>query len=570
MLWPDRAREAAANNLHQVLHAARRQLAGGDGGQFLRLDDDVLSLAGEELWVDADAFRREAVAALRAGTPSALAPRSSCTRGRSCPRICTRAGPSRCASELEGYRDELAELAGTGARVGRAPARSDNLPTELTTFIGRESELEELAALVRRSPLVTVVGTAGCGKTRLAVEAAARQAGQFRDGVWLVELAPLSQSGLIADAVAAAVGLRPGREARELEALVDSLATREALIVLDNCDHLVAACAHLAETLLRACPQLQMLATSREPLAVSGEVVWRLPPLTLPEPGRPDTPAELLRSESIRLFVDRAGAAQPGFALNARNAADVALICHSLDGVPLAIELAAASVGSLPPGEIGRRLGESFRLLRQERRTAEPRRQTLEGALDWSYRLLDADEAALLRRLAVFAGTFDLAAVESVCGNEDVVDVLGRLVRKSLVVAEEIQGESRYRLLEMIRQYARERLAEADETATLAEQHARWYGELPERAGPPGTESRLRLLDLEPDNLRAALGWLLAHDPAAALRLADSLGDWWMMRGRLVEGREWLEAAVERSSQATAADAWPSCARRASPGAREA
>ena len=361
-------------------------------------------------------------------------------------------------------------------------ARRDNLPAELTTFIGREAELEALGGLLRRGPLVTVAGAAGCGKTRIALEAAARQLPRFQHGVWLVELGPISQPELIADAVAAAVGLKPGSQARAVAALVDALADREALIVLDNCDHLVDACAHLAEALLRGCPHLQVLATSREPLQVTGEIVLRLPPLTLPDAGG-GTPAELLRSESVRLFVERAGAAQPGFALSDRNAADVVQICHNLDGVPLAIELAAARVGSLPPGELARRLGESFRLLRQEQRTAEPRRQTLEGALDWSYRLLDADEAALLRRLGVFAGTFDLAAVEAVCGGEDSVEVLGRLVRKSLVVAEEVEGEPRYRLLEMIRQYARERLAEAGETGLLAERHARWYLDLPERGG---------------------------------------------------------------------------------------
>ena len=356
---------------------------------------------------------------------------------------------------------------------------------------------------------------------------------------------------MIADAVAAGMGLDLGSGARGVEALLTALAGAEALIVLDNCDHLVTACAHLTEALLRGCPELQVLATSREPLQVTGEIVWRVPPLTLPDADSAASPAELMRAESVRLFVDRAAAAQPGFALSERNAHDVARICHSLDGVPLAIELAAARVGSLSPAEIAVWLGESFRLLRQERRTADPRQQTLERALDWSYRLLEPDETELLRRLAVFAGTFDLAAVEGICGSEHAIDALVRLVHKSLVVAEEVQGEPRYRLLSMIRQYARERLVEAGETEALAERHARWYLALPEGLRGADSETRLRRLDLEPDNFRAALAWLLDNDAPAALRLADLLGDWWLMRGRLVEGRGWLEAALERSQEAT-------------------
>jgi predicted ATPase len=558
VLWPDRPPAAAANNLHQVLHVARRQLDGGDTGRrCLRLEDDVLSLSAEEqLWIDAEAFRGEAVAALRSGDAQQAGAALELYTGTLLPEDLYEDWTEPARAELAGLQEELVALArGAGPARAGAAARSDNLPAELTTFIGREAELDEVARLLRRGPLVTVAGAAGCGKTRLGLEVAARQRERFRDGVWLVELAPVSQPDLVADAIATALGLKPGRQARGIAALAEALASFDGLVVLDNCDHLVAACAHAAEVLLRGCPELQVLATSREPLGVSGEIVWRVPSLTLPEAGQEASPAALLRSESVRLFVDRAGAAQPGFALTDRNGADIARICQSLDGLPLAIELAAARVGSLPPAEIAARLGESFTLLRQERRTAEARQQTLEGALDWSYRLLDDDEAALLRRLAVFAGSFDLGAVEAVCGTDEAVDVLLRLVRKSLVVAEDADGAPRYRLLEMIRQYARERLAEAGESAALSERHARWYLELPERLGAPGSELRLRRLDLEPDNHRAALAWLLEHDPPAALRLADSLGDWWLMRGRLIEGRGWLEAAVERSPESTPAAA---------------
>jgi predicted ATPase len=549
VLWPERAPEAAANNLHQVLHVARRQLDGGAGGRrCLRLEDDVLSLcADEELWIDAEAFRREAVAALRTRDAERAAAALELYPGPLLPEDLYEPWTEPVRAELDGLRGELASRTAEPGLRGATTLRRDNLPIELTTFVGREKELDLLARLLRRGPLVTLAGPAGCGKTRLGLEVAARRRDDFRDGVWLVELAPISEAAVIADAVAAALALAPARDVSGVEALIAALASYEALIVLDNCDHLVAGCAHLAEALLRGCPDLQVLATSREPLQVTGEIVWRVPSLTLPESGSTASPAELMRSESVRLFVDRAAAVQPGFVLEQRNGRDVARICESLDGIPLAIELAAARVGGLSPAEIAARLGESFRLLRQERRTLEPRQQTLEGALDWSYRLLERDERTLLRRLAVFAGTFDLAAVEGVCGTDDAVDVLVRLVHKSLVVTEEVEGEPRYRLLAMIRQYARERLGEAGEADAMDEQHARWYVELAERLRAMRSETRLRRLDLEPDNFRAALAWLLENDAAGALQLADSLGDWWLMRGRLVEGREWLEAALQQS-----------------------
>jgi predicted ATPase len=313
----------------------------------------------------------------------------------------------------------------------------------------------------------------------------------------------------------------------------------------------VAAAASLVDGLLRGCPQVQVLATSREALQVAGEIVWRVRSLTLPSAAAHD---EVLRSEAGRLFADRATAAEPRFAVTPANAADVARICRRLDGVPLAIELAAARAGSLPPGEIARRLGESLRLLRGGRRAGESRLQTLEGALDWSYRLLDPQEAALLRRLAIFAGTFGLDAAEGVCGGDglpadEVVDVLLRLAGKSLVVASEADGRPRMRLLEMIRQFAHARLAETGELESLRERHARWYLDL------ATTAPQHARLDLEPDNLRAALSWLLENDPPEALRLTGWLSDWWLLRGRLVEGREWLDRAVQRTPATTAATA---------------
>jgi predicted ATPase len=527
----------------------------------------VLSLRSvPAIWIDVEAFRRDALMALRTGDRERARVALELYRGPLLPEDLYEDWTEPTRGELERLRDEIAMLVDADrAPTATAGPSLDNLPTELTTFIGRDAELGEVARLLRRGPLVVLVGSAGCGKTRLALEAAARARGDFRDGVWLVELAPLAQADLIADAVASAVGVRLGARSPAAATLVESLATREALIVLDNCEHLVAPCAHLAEALLRGCPGLQILASSREALQVSGEIVFRVPSLTLPDLARASSREELTRSESVRLFVERAAAAQPGFALTAANAAAVAWICHRLDGVPLAIELAAARVGSLPPAEIERRLGESYRLLRQERRTLQPRQQTLEAALDWSHRLLDDEEATLFRRLAVFAGGFGLDAAEDVCergalSREDVVDALTRLAGKSLVVAEELDGQPRYRLLEMVRQYARERLAETDELGGVLERHAHCYLELAGRMGrgeaaPSAADEPLRRFDLETDNFRAALEWLLEHDAPEAVRLAGSLSDWWLLRGRLVEGRAWHRAAAERTRQDSAAAA---------------
>jgi predicted ATPase len=511
VLWPDRDHAAAANNLHQVVHAARRQL----GRDSVRLDDDVLGLRAVS--VDALAFRDAAAAALREGDAQRAETALALYRGPLLPEDLYEDWTEPLRSELEHLRAALAELA--GERTAPRP-RGDNLPGELTRFIGREQALDDVGQLLRRGPLVTLTGPAGAGKTRLALEVAARERERHRDGVWLVTLGPVSEPEMIVHAIAGAVEVQVGDGS-----LVDALAGRDLLLLLDNCEHLIGACAELVEALTRSCPDLTVLATSREPLELTGELIWRVPPL--PE------------AEAVRLFVDRAGAAQRSFALSDDNKADVAEICRRLDGLPLALELAAARVAMMPPAEIARRLESSFDLLRQRRRSGEARQHTLEAALDWSYRLLDEDEARMLARLAVFAGSFGLDAVEDVCGS---VEVVLRLVSKSLVTPE----GSRYRLLTIVRRYARERLAEAGEEDSLREQHARFYM----RAAEAGTE-----LDANEENVREALAWLLDHDAPAALRLASALTGWWLLRGRLAEGRRWLAAAVERAPDATAESA---------------
>jgi predicted ATPase/DNA-binding CsgD family transcriptional regulator len=437
--------------------------------------------------------------------------------------------------------------------------RRHNLPAPRTPLIGREDEAAAVRRLLLESEgrLVTLVGTGGCGKTRLALWLAADLVDAFPDGVWLVELAPLSDPALVPQAVAAATGVweRPARSIED--GLVETLAGRQLLLVLDNCEHLVAAAAALAETLLSACPGLRLLATSREPLRIAGERAWRVPSLRAPDPAAALTPAALLAFPAARLFVERAAAVDPGFALGESGARAVAEICARLDGIALAIELAAARTGLLSPEQIVDRLGDRFRLLSQGSRTAPRRQQTLSATLDWSHELLAADERVLFRRLAVFAGGWDLEACEAVCAGDGlpaarVMDVLGDLVAKSLVQVEATGRTPRYRLLETIRQYGLERLEAAGEEAEVRRRQAGHFLTLAERAAPHLRRAEaavwLDRLDADHDNLRAALAWGEQAVDAAGLlpRLAGALWMFWWQRGHFVEGRRWLESALRR------------------------
>lgn len=452
--------------------------------------------------------------------------------------------------------------------VGGVPPpaqRRHNLPAQLTSFIGREREMAEVTGLLTTSRLVTLTGTGGCGKTRLALEVAARVVDRFTDGVWLVELAALTDGQLVVQAVASALGLRQQSGRPLLEMLVEYIQPRHLLVVLDNCEHLVADCAALADLLLRACPRLHILATSREPLGIAGETRWRVPSLNTPDPQTlPDSaalPSLLAGYDAVRLFVDRARLSSPGFRLTPQNAAAVAQVCHRLDGLPLAIELAAARVGVLPVEQIAARLDDVFHLLGGGSRTALLRQQTLQAMMDWSYDLLSEKEQQLLRRLAVFADGATLEAAEATCvgGGIDAADVLGllaALVDKSLVIVEEHDGEARYRLLEIIRQYAAEKLRAAGEEVEVRRRHRDWYLRLAERAEPEswGAAQRLWLerLELEHENLRAALAWSTS-DPDGSepgLRLAAALWNFWWMRGYLSEGRRWLEQMLLRQEEA--------------------
>lgn len=432
-----------------------------------------------------------------------------------------------------------------------------NLSPQLTSFIGRTREIAEVEALLARARLLTLTGAGGSGKTRLALEVAARLVDSYPNGVWLAELAGLADPGLVPQAVASALGVRdqPGRPL--LYTLADYLQSKHLLIILDNCEHLVAACAELAETLLRACPALQILATSREALNIGGEITWLVPSLSLPDADHKGDLGEALASdparyEAVHLFTERAASVSSAFRLAVRDAPAVAQICLRLDGIPLAIELAAARVKVLSVAQIAGRLDDSFQLLAGGSRTALPRHQTLKATVDWSYSLLTGKESALFRRLSVFAGGFTLNAVEAVCAGEPIeqyeaLDVLSHLVEKSLVVVLEAEqgGARRYRLLETLRQYGRERLAESGESGDMTARHARHYALLCASAEPqlfgPAQVEWLDRLNIELDNLRAALDWCRLHDPSMGLLLAGSITRFWDMRGYLTEGRRWLD-----------------------------
>ncbi|MGH3875295.1 MAG: ATP-binding protein [Pseudonocardiaceae bacterium] len=439
----------------------------------------------------------------------------------------------------------------------------NNLPGELTSFVGRCAELIEIGDPLGRARLLTLTGAGGCGKTRLALQTAADAMDRHPDGVWWVELARLADGALLPAAVIGAVGLRevPGRAL--LDTLAGYLRGRRALVVLDNCEHLLAACAQFVDALLRGCPSLTILATSRAPLGVPGEVTWRVPSMSLPAE-RAREPVEVLRlSDAVSLFIDRALQVRPDFAVTAANAPAVAQICHDLDGIPLAIELAAAWVRMLAPEQIARALSDRFRLLTGGARTVLPRHQTLAASIDWSHELLGDGERTLLRRLSVFAGGWTLDAAEQVCAGAgidryDVLDLLTGLVDKSLVTTDDQGPQTRYRLLETVRQYATARLTDAGEVDGVRDRHLAYHLALVEAAEPQVLgagrgDSVLQTLAIELPNLRAALERAAATDSTAGLRLVDAMSLFWLFTGRYGEG----DAAYARALDAAGEESTP-------------
>lgn len=435
----------------------------------------------------------------------------------------------------------------------RSHPSPNNLPAPVTSFVGRAREIEAVTALLEKHRLVTLTGPGGCGKSRLALEAAIGALAAGSDGVWLVELAPMTDAALVAHAIFATLSLKEEVGRDPLGMIADAIADSSVLLVIDNCEHVVHSCAAVAETLLKSCPSLRILATSREPLAIVGERSWEVPPLSFPLAGE-ETVGRFADYGAIRLFVDRAGASDPAFNLDDNNAPSIAQICRRLDGMPLALELAASRIRTMSVEQIAARLDDRFRLLTGGSRTALPRHQTLRGVMDWSYALLSDGERRLFARLSVFAGGFTLAAAEKVgaAGGDrgDTVELLTRLVEKSLVSVDRRRDEARYSLLETVRAYAAEALEAAGEREPARSAHAAFFLALAEEAAPhlkgSGQRVWLQILGEEHDNLRAALGWLAAtaeHDKE--MRLATALWRACYLSGHYAEGRRWLERALD-------------------------
>jgi predicted ATPase/DNA-binding SARP family transcriptional activator/DNA-binding CsgD family transcriptional regulator len=496
--------------------------------------------------------------------------------------------PERALAQYERFRDTLSR--GLGTRPAEATRRlrdeiaagklpmtlslelsqekeplgvgKHNLPAPMTSFVGREQEMLEVKRLIPMTRDLTLAGAGGSGKMRLAFEVARDLIGAYPDGVWMVELAPLSEPGLVAQEVAGVLGVteRPGEP--PADTLVDFLGDKDMLLVLDNCEHLIEAAARLAEYLLHSCPRLRILATSREPLGIAGEVVWQVVPLSLPDMDRPASVEGLMRYEALRLFVDRARLRLPDFELTQQNAGAVARVCRKLGGIPLAIELATARMGVLAVEQVAQRLEVSLDVLKGASRTTAARQRTLRATLDWSHDLLSEAERALFRRLSVFAGGWTLEAAEAVCSGggveeKDVLDLLGALVDKSLVVAGATSsGALRYGMLEPIHQYAQEVLEQGEQVEEVQGQHGAFFLALAEEAEPKLAGPRqgvwVERLEAEHDNLREALSWFLDHEQGGetALRLGAALWRFWHTRGHLSEGTKWLERVLTEGNPA--------------------
>jgi predicted ATPase/DNA-binding XRE family transcriptional regulator len=447
-----------------------------------------------------------------------------------------------------------------------------NLPALLTSFIGREMELAEIQTLLQHSRLLTLIGTGGIGKTRLSIQAAHHMLDAYVDGTWLVEFAPILDPLLVARTTAVAIGLPDDSQRPVMDRLCDYLREKEMLLILDNCEHLVVACAQLAERILQAAPRVCILASSREALGIGGEVTYRVPSLGLPDRDQLPALESLSQYEAVRLFIDRAISAKSSFTVTNGNAPALAQICHRLDGIPLAIELAAAKIRVLSLEQIAHRLDDRFRLLTGGSRTALERHQTLRAAIDWSYDLLPTPEQILFRRLSVYIGGWSLAAAESVCGDvtadddvqrDDVLNLIEQLVNKSLLLVEEAKGEARYQMLETVRQYAAEKFLGSGEAERILNRHLSFFLMLAEEADANfhGRHQNVWLdrLETEHGNLTAALGWSITPEALAkpepvveaGLRLTAALFWFWRVRGYVAVGRKWLEMALIASESPT-------------------
>ena len=439
--------------------------------------------------------------------------------------------------------------------IGPLPPRLHNLPVQSTSFVGRQNEIGELKARLDdpHTRLLTITGPGGIGKTRLALQVASQLVDMYHGGVWFVELASLSDPALVPATILSTLGLSEQPRRPPLTVLTEFFQGKFTLVLLDNCEHLIQVCAELAETLMRACPGLHILATSREALSIPGEILYLVPPLTTPDPA--ETAVDTLPEyEAVQLFIERAQTTLPEFSNTQDNAQSIVKVCHQLDGIPLALELAAARLKVLRVEEIATRLDHCFGLLKGGARTALPRHKTLQAMIDWSYGLLSDHEKILFCRLAVFVGGWTLEAAESVCGEEredfEVLDLLAHLVDKSLVTANESKIVTRYHMLETTRQYAQEKLFASKESVSLRNRHRDYFLALTERAEPhliggPTLLDWLNLLEAEHDNIRAALAWLQTNQKfELSARLAYALAGFWETKGYLQEGRKWLESGL--------------------------
>ncbi|MQA61392.1 MAG: hypothetical protein GEU86_07815 [Actinophytocola sp.] len=448
--------------------------------------------------------------------------------------------------------------------ASKPPGRAGNLPAELTTFIGRRREIAEIKRLLSVSRLVTLTGVGGAGKTRLSLRTAADLQRAFADGVWLVELAALEDQALLTQTIATTLGIHDRTARWPAPALAEYLADKRLLLVLDNCEHLRSACAVLADTVLRAAEGLHILATSRQALGLTGEHIYQVPTMSMPSGDRMPPPDALGQYEAVNLFVDRAVAVQPGFAVTEANSETIVRACQRLDGLPLAIELTAVRLRALGLDELLERLEDRFRLLTAGSPGALPRHQTLRALIDWSSELCSPQERTLWERLSVFSGGFDLHAAEAICAGgevveQDILDLLADLVDKSIVIAEEHEGRQRYRLLETIRQYGLERLRASGTEKEFRQRHRDYFANLTEQALiewlSPTQGQWLADLLREHNNLRAAFDFCFTEPGQAdiGLRMTGAMWFFWIATGLTSEGRRWLERGLELTEEPSSA-----------------
>jgi predicted ATPase/class 3 adenylate cyclase len=461
------------------------------------------------------------------------------------------------------FQLEMADMPQSFPPLKTLDTTPNNLPVQLTSFVGRVKELEEIQNFISSSRLLSLVGPGGTGKTRLSLQTAANVLESFSDGAWLVELAAVSDPTMVPQSIAAALNLRekPGKSLLDLT--TEYLAQHKLLLILDNCEHLIEACAQVVDHMLHNCPRLTVLVSSRESLGVAGEVTYRVPPLKLPErQARPDV-KELYQSESVQLFIDRAQAVKTQFRLTPQNAAAVVQICRRLDGIPLAIELAVARLNIFSVEQIASRLDDRFRLLTGGSRTALPRQQTLQALIDWSYELLSEKEKILLRRLAAFTGGWRIETAEAICAGRseagatieqaEVMDLLSQLVNKSLVLVDDGGEEARFHFLETMRQYASELLVSSGEAAWMRARHLDYFSSKVRQIWglifnySAERQAMMRWLDQEQDNLRLAEDWALEHNPVAALQMTSDLGPYWSLRGYASTRLNLVRKAREKS-----------------------